>query len=127
MIPLWNVEELEAVPPDDCRVERKSARIDVRRGRVTTRIMDNPTGGDGVPVLRHPKTKIRDDGDTFLAGLHKSMLGRWRSLCHWRSELSADPVRVFVHWFECETAYAPYGAKQTGFTGIWPTYWSGLF
>ena len=48
MIPLWNVEELEAVLPDDCRVERKSARIDVRRGRVTTRIMDNPTGGDGV-------------------------------------------------------------------------------
>jgi len=40
MIPLWNVEELEAVLPDDCRVERKSARIDVRRGRVTTRIMD---------------------------------------------------------------------------------------
>lgn len=53
MIPLWNVEELEAVLPDDCRVERKSARIDVRRGRVTTRIMDNPTGGDGVLASRH--------------------------------------------------------------------------
>lgn len=51
MIPLWNVEELEAVLPDDCRVERKSARIDVRRGRVTTRIMDRLTGGDGVPVF----------------------------------------------------------------------------
>lgn len=122
MIPLWNVEELEAVPPDDCRVERESARIDVRRRRVTTRIMDRLTGGDGVLASRHPKTKIRDDGDTFLAGLHESMLGRWRSLCHWRSELSADPVRVFVHWFECETAYAPYGARRTGFTGIWPTY-----
>lgn len=108
MIPLWNVEELEAVLPDDCRVERESARIDVRRGRVTTRIMDRLTGGDGVLASRHPKTKIRDDGDTFLAGLHESMLGRWRSLCHWRSELSADPVRVFVHWLECETAYVPY-------------------
>lgn len=150
MIPLWNVEELEAVLPDDCRVERESARIDVRRGRVTTRIMDNPTGGDGVPVLRHisymdidrivlpefdaksiaafvtgplPQserrllkvedylTAIRDDGDTFRAGLHESMLGRWRSLCHWRSELPADPVRVFVHWLECETAHAPYGGE----------------
>lgn len=40
MIPLWNVEELEAVLPDDCRVERKNACIDVRRGRVTTQIMD---------------------------------------------------------------------------------------
>ena len=97
--------------PDDCRVERKSARINVRRGRVTTRIMNNPTGGDGVLASRHPKTKIRDDGDTFLAGLHESMLGRWRSLCHWRSELSADPVRVFVHWLECETSYAPYGGE----------------
>lgn len=53
MIPLWNVEELEAVLPDDCRVERKSARIDVRRGRVTTRIMDRLTGGDGVLASRH--------------------------------------------------------------------------
>lgn len=111
MIPLWNVEELEAVLPDDCRVERESARIDVRRGRVTTRIMDRLTGGDGVLASRHPKTKIRDDGDTFLTGLHESMLGRWRSLCHWRSELSADPVRVFVHWLECETAYVPYGGE----------------
>lgn len=73
MIPLWNVEELEAVPPDDCRVERESARIDIRRGRVTTQIMGNPTGGDGVLASRHPKTKIRDDGDTFLAGLHESL------------------------------------------------------
>ena len=128
MIPLWNVEELEAVLPDDCRVERESARIAVRRGRVTTRIMDNPTGGDGVLASRHtsymdidhivlPKfdagriakfvtsplpqserrllrvedylTAIRDDGDTFRADLRESMLGRWRSLCHWRSELSA--------------------------------------
>lgn len=114
--------------PDDCRVERESARIDVRRGRVTTRIMDRLTGGDGVLASRRPKTKIRDDGDTFLAGLHESMLGHWRGVCHWRSELSADPVRVFVHWLECETAYAPYGgARRTGFTGIWPTYWSGLF
>lgn len=150
MIPLWNVKELEAVPPDDCRVERESARIDVRRGRVTTRIMDNPTGGDGVLASRHTSymdidrivlpefdakgiaafvtgplpqserrplrvedypTAIRDDGDTFRAGLRESMLGRWRSLCHWRSELSADPVRVFVHWLECETAYAPYGGE----------------
>lgn len=94
MIPLWNVEELEAILPDDCRVERKSARINVRRRRVTTRIMDNPTGGD-----------------TFRAGLHESMLGRWRSLCHWRSGPSADPVRVFIHWLECETAYAPYGGE----------------
>lgn len=78
MIPLWNIEELEAVLPDDCRVERKSARIDVRRGRVTTRIMDNPTGGDGVLASRHPKTKIR----AFLAGLHESMLGHWRGVCH---------------------------------------------
>lgn len=150
MIPLWNVEELEAVLPDDCRVERKSARIDVRRGRVTTRIMDNPTGGDGVLASRHTSymdidrivlpefdaksiaafvtgplpqserrllrvedylTAIRDDGDTFRAGLRGSMLGRWRSLCHWRSRLSADPVRVFIHWLECETAYAPYGGE----------------
>lgn len=150
MIPLWNVEELEAVLPDDCKVERKSARINVRRGRVTTRIMNNPTGGDGVPVLRHTSymdidrivlpefdaksiaafvtgplpqserrllkvedylTAIRDDGDTFRAGLRESILGRWRSLCHWRSELSADPVCVFIHWLECETAYAPYGGE----------------
>ncbi len=150
MIPLWNVEELEAVLPDDCRVERKSARIDVRRGRVTTRIMDNPTGGGGVLASRHTSymdidhivlpefdagriatfvtgplpqserrllrvedylTAIRDDGDTFRAGLRESMLGRWRSLCHWRSELPADPVRVFVHWLECETAHAPYGGE----------------
>lgn len=78
MIPLWNVEELEAVLPDDCRVERESARIDVRRGRVTTRIMDRLTGGDGVLASRHPKTKIR----AFLAGLHESMLGHWRGVCH---------------------------------------------
>lgn len=56
-------------------------------------------------------TAIRDNGDTFRAGLRESMLGRWRSLCHWRSELSADPVRVFIHWLECETAYAPYGGE----------------
>ncbi|WP_368115588.1 hypothetical protein [Bifidobacterium adolescentis] len=56
-------------------------------------------------------TAIRDDGDTFRAGLRESMLGRWRSLCHWRSELPADPVRVFVHWLECETAHAPYGGE----------------
>lgn len=150
MIPLWNVEELEAVLPNDCRVERKSARIDVRRGRVTTRIMDNPTGGGGMLASRHTSymdidhivlpefdagriatfvtgplpqserrllrvedylTAIRDDGDTFRAGLRESMLGRWRSLCHWRSELPADPVRVFVHWLECETAHAPYGGE----------------
>lgn len=150
MIPLWNVEELEVVLPDDCRVERKSARIDVRRGRVTTRIMDNPTGDDGVLVSRHTSymdidhivlpefdakgitafvtgplpqserrllrvedylTAIRTGGDTFRAGLRESMLGRWRSLCHWRSELSADPVRVFIHWLECETSYAPYGGE----------------
>lgn len=139
-----------ACPPDDCRVERESARIDVRRGRVTTRIMDNPTGGDGVLASRHTSymdidrivlpefdaksiaafvtgplpqserrplkvedypTAIRDDGDTFLAGLHESMLGHGQGVCHWRSELSADPVRVFVHWLECETAYAPYGGE----------------
>lgn len=150
MIPLWNVKELEAVPPDDCRVERESARIDVRRGRVTTRIMNNPTGGDGVLASRHTSymdidrivlsefdaksiaafvtgplpqserrplkvedypTAIRDDGDTFRAGLRESMLGHWQGVCHWRSELSADPVRVFVHWLECETAYAPYGGE----------------
>ena len=128
MIPLWNVEELEAVLPDDCRVERKSARIDVRRGRVTTRIMDNPTGGDGVLASRHTSymdidrivlpefdaksiaafvtgplpqserrllrvedylTAIRDDGDTFRAGLRESMLGRWRSLC----QLAFETIR----------------------------------
>lgn len=151
MSPSQAVKELEAALSDDCRVERKSARIDVRRGRVTTRIMDRLTGGDGVLASRHTSymdidhivlpgfdagriakfvtsplpqserrllrvedylTAIRDDGDTFRAGLRESMLGRWRSLCHWRSELSADPVRVFIHWLECETAYAPYGGEE---------------
>lgn len=44
------------------------------------------------------------------------MLGRWRSLCHWRSGLSADPVRVLL------IAVAAMLAASLAVLGGWTAY-----
>lgn len=127
MIPLWNVEELEAVLPDDCRVERESARIDVRRGRVTTRIMDRLTAATACwrratrkrksvttatrfwPVFTSP---CWDVGGAYAIGVRNCR----PTLCVC-SSIGSNARRPTC----------PTGARRTGFTGIWPTYWSELF
>ena len=88
-------------------------RIAAMRGSLMdTALEAAESRGQGLAGVAHVLYALyRDDGDTFRTGLRESMLGRWRGVCHWRSELPADPVRVFVHWLECETAYAPYGGE----------------